>query len=153
MTTTLAQPRLRVLLADVDHDFFTKIMLLLDEIAPRRFVLEWASTYGFGVTVMRRQRFDLCLISSHIGHRSGTDLAIHIKANYPATPVIMLACGEELAETPAGQPVDCLDRNRLSVEMLRQALRDAVFRSTGGLALIPALAKPPASEHVRAAAA
>lgn len=140
------------MLADVDHDFFAKVTLLMDEVAPRRFALEWASTYGFGVGLMRRQGFELCLISSYIGHRSGTDLAIHIKANHPAVPVIMLAGSEEMADMPAGQPVDCLDRNRLSVEMLRPAVRDALFRSTAGVPLMLALGKPAASAFVRAAA-
>ncbi|KAF0177497.1 MAG: hypothetical protein FD161_2457 [Limisphaerales bacterium] len=140
------------MLADVEFDFFTKITLLLDEVAPRRFMLEWASTYGFGVSAMRRQPFCLCLISSHIGHRSGTDLAVHIKANYPTTPVIMLASREEMADIPTGQPWDCLDRDRLSVEMLRRAVRDAVFRSTGGILLAPTPGKPARAELVRAAA-
>ena len=152
MTATFSLPRVCVLLADVDHDFFAKVTLLLDEIAPRRFELKWASTYGFAVTATRRQKFALCLISSHVGHRSGTDLAIHIKANQPTTPGIMLGGRAELADPPAGQPGDCLDRNRLSVEMLRQAVRDALFRSTGGIPLLPHPARPMASEPARVAA-
>lgn len=144
--------KLRVLLADADHDFFTKITLLLDEVAPRRFVLEWASTYSFAMTILRRQRFDLCLVSSHIGHRSGSDLVKHIKAHVSGTPVILLAGSEEMFEAAIAQPLECLDRHRLSVELLRQAVRDTVFRTTGGLAALPSAVQPAAAEFVQAAA-
>ena len=152
MTTTTHPAPLRVLLADADHDFFTKITLLLDEVAPRQIILEWASTYGFAVTVLRRQRFDLCLVSSYVGHRSGRELVTHFKAQVPGTPFILLAGSEELFEASLAQPLECLDRHRLSVEMLRQAIRDTVFRATGGVAWLPDLGQPVATEFVRAAA-
>ena len=152
MTSALAQPRLQVLLADTDHDFFVRLTLLLDEIAPRRFVLHWAVTYGFAVTTMRRQQFDLCLVSSQIGHRSGSDLVTHIKANAPDLPVIMLTSGEEMSDAPPTQSLDCLDRNRLTPEMLRQAIRDAMFRSTNGVPIASVPAKAVASDFVRVAA-
>ncbi|MBI5799482.1 MAG: response regulator [Verrucomicrobia bacterium] len=135
MTPTTAQPRLRILLADADPDFFAEVTLLLDEIAPRRFVPVWAQTYAFAVTAMRRQPYDLCLVSSHIGHRSGSELARHLRANYFKTPVIMLACSEEMSEVAEGHPSDCLDRHRLNAAMLRQAIRDVLFRSMGGAGL------------------
>lgn len=128
MISTHAQPRLRLLLADSDHEFFARMLLLLDEIAPRRFVLEWASTYGFAVSLMRRQQFDLCLASSRIGHRRGSDLVADLKAYGCATPVILLATDDEMCDSPAAQPIDWLDRNRLSPDMLRRAIRDASFR-------------------------
>lgn len=151
-TPTPVPAQLRVLLADADHDLFIKITLLLDEIAPRRFMLEWASTYSFAVTVLRRQRFDLCLISSHVGHRSGSELVTQIKAHVPGTPVILLAGSEEMFEARLAQPLECLDRHRLTVEMLRQAIRDAVFRTTGSVAWLPNLTQPVATEFGRAAA-
>ena len=144
--------QLRVLLADADHDFFSQITLLLDEVAPRRLVLDWASTYRCAVTALRRQRFDLCLVSSRIGHRSGSELVTHIKAHVPGTPVILLAGSEEMFEAPLAQPLECLDRHRLSVEMLRQAIRDTVFRATGGAAWLPIQGQPVATEFVRATA-
>lgn len=136
MISTHAPPRMRLLLADSDHEFFAKIILLLDDIAPRRFVLEWASTYGFAVSLMRRHRFDLCLASSRIGHRSGSDLVPDIKAFGCETPVILLASSDEMCDPPSGQSLDWLDRNRLSPEMLRQAIRDASFRR-GAAGMLP----------------
>ncbi|PAW85238.1 MAG: hypothetical protein B9S33_10185 [Pedosphaera sp. Tous-C6FEB] len=138
MSTSLAQPRLRILLVDTDYDFFTKVTLLLHELAPRRFVLEWASSYTFATNILRRQRFDLCLVSSRVGHRSGGDLLRHLAANYPGTPAILLAGTEEMMELTGGQTIECLDRHRLSVEMLRQAIRDSLFSSKVGT-LLPAL--------------
>lgn len=152
MTSTLAQPRLQILLADSDHDSFVQLTLLLDEIAPRRFVLQWAVTYGFAVAAMRRQQFDLCLVSSQIGHRRGSDLVTHIKANAPGLPVIMLGNSEEMADAPATQSLDCLDRNRLSSAMLRQAIRDALFRSASGVLTASVQTKSAASDFIRAAA-
>ncbi len=119
---------MRLLLVDTEHEFFAKITLLLDEAAPRRFVLEWASTYSFAVGLLRRQRFDLCLASAQIGHRSGTDLLMDVRSRGCVTPVILLAGAEEAMEQPDMAAVDYLDRHRLSAEMLRQAVRDAVFR-------------------------
>ncbi|MEN9572556.1 MAG: hypothetical protein RL514_411 [Verrucomicrobiota bacterium] len=148
----LAPERLRVLLADADHDFYTKITLFLDEVAPRRFLLEWASSYNFAVTSIRRQRFDLCLVSSYVGHRSGGDLVRHIQANAPGLPVILLAGKEEMFETPTAQPVECLDRHGLSVEILRQAIRDTVFRTAGGVLIRLNLAQSTALAGGRAAA-
>lgn len=121
-------PRIRILLADSDHDFFAKMVLLLDEIAPRRFVLEWASTYGFAVSLLRRQRFDLCLASSRIGHRSGRDLSADIMTHAVTTPVIVLGEPEEFADPASGQRVVWLDRNRLTPEFLRKAMSDSIFR-------------------------
>ncbi len=139
---------MRLLLADNDHEFFARMVLLLDEVAPRRFVLEWASTYGFAVSLMRRQRFDLCLASSRIGHRSGSDLVADLKTHGCLTPVILLATDEEMSDSPGSQPVDWLDRNRLSPDMLRQAIRDASFRPSGlgawpGEAAVKSTTTPP----------
>ncbi len=150
MTPNLAPPRMRLLLADSDHEFFARMILLLDEVAPRRFVLEWASTYGFAVSLMRRQRFDLCLASSRIGHRSGTDLVADMRVHGCLTPVILLATEDEMNDSPESQPVDWLDRNRLSPEMLRQAIRDASFRpGAAGALSAPATVKTAVAGQLR----
>ncbi|MFA6542951.1 MAG: hypothetical protein WCS99_00900 [Limisphaerales bacterium] len=122
-----SSPRRRLLLVDTEHDFFVKITLLMEEVAPRRFVLEWASTYSFAASLLRRQRFDLCLISSRIGHRSGSDLVTEMRNRGCEAPAILLAGTEEMAEHSGPVAADYLDRHRLSVEMLRRAVRDAVF--------------------------
>lgn len=151
MTTSLTQPRLRILLVDTDRDIFTHLTLLLDEIAPRQFTLGWAQTYAFAETAMRRQPYELCLVSTRIGHRSGNELAKHLRTNYPRTPVIMLAGREELLEPGDFEQLDCLDRHHLTATMLRQTLRDSLFRAAG--APLPASqAQPAASESAGAAA-
>ncbi|MFM8471507.1 MAG: response regulator [Limisphaerales bacterium] len=121
-------PRMRLLLVDPEHDYFAQMMFLLDEIAPRRFVLEWASTYAFAVGMLRRQQFDLCFVNVRMGHRNGTDLLLDMQALGRTAPVILLARGEDLAEPGSGRAVDQLDRNRLSTEILRRALRDVGLR-------------------------
>lgn len=146
MTTIQLQPqsRLHVLLVDVEHDFFAKVSVLLDEAAPRQFEMRWASTYGFAVTAVRRHHYDLCLASSQVGHRRGSDLVADFKARGCAVPVILLASCEEMFDLPVRHPMDCLDRHRLSPEMLRRAVRDALGRPVGGTPLIsPRLTAPP----------
>ena len=151
MTTSLTQPRLRILLVDTDRDIFTHLTLLLDEIAPRRFTLGWAQTYAFAETAQRRQPYELCLVSTRIGHRSGNELARHLRTTYPRTPVIMLTGSEELLEPGEFERLDCLDRQHLTATMLRQTLQDALFRAAG--APLPASqAQPAASESAGAAA-
>lgn len=152
MTTNHNSPRINLLLVDADHDFFAKVMLLLEEIAPRKFLLQWASTYGFAVSMIRRHQFVLCLTNVRIGHRTGTDLLMDMRARGCTTPVILLASGEELMDSGAATAMDYLDRNRLSAEMLRRALRDAGFRPGGGVPLHPGLASPLPSEFARVAA-
>lgn len=152
MISSLDHPRRRILLADADHDLFTQITLLLEEIAPRRFVLEWASTYGFAVSVLRRQQFDLCMVGSHIGHRSGTELVRHLRATSPRTPALLFVAHEEIGEAADRQPVECLDRHRLTVEMLRQAIRDLLFRPAAGAPGSASLTHPAAAEAVYAQA-
>ncbi|MEQ2008388.1 MAG: hypothetical protein ABMA26_16530 [Limisphaerales bacterium] len=155
MTTNHNSPRINLLLVDAEHDYFAMVMLLLEEIAPRRFLLQWASTYGFAVSMIRRHQFALCFSNVRIGHRTGTDLLLDMRARGCMTPVIFLASGEEMMDSGAVHAMDYLDRNRLSGEMLRQALRDAGFRPGGvvpGVAMHPELASPLASGMVRVAA-
>lgn len=143
------QPRLRVLLADTDHDFFAKVTLLLEEAGTRRHELLWASSYAFAVSTLRRDPYDLCLVSAQIGHRSGGELVAHIRTRHPRLPAILLAAGAEPGEFAVHSSVDCLDRDRLTPEMLSRAIRDAVFQ-TAGRATLPA--GGPAARFARAAA-
>lgn len=147
MTNTLSQPRVRILLVDTELDFFTKITLLLDEIETRRFALDWATSHIFAVRAMRRQKFDLCLVSSQIGHRRGSDLLRHITVTHPGTPAILLAGTEEMMEAAAGEPMECLDRRRLTVEILRQAIRDSLFNSSSGTVRSAKLREPVALDY------
>ena len=144
MTTTALphQPRLHVLLADPDHDFFARVSLLLDEAAPRRHTVQWASSYAFAVGTVRRHPYDLCLVSSQIGRRSGNDLIAHYRTHHPELPAIMLVGGGEMPDPCGPAPVDCLDRDRLTPEMLRRAIRDAIFR-TASRATISGCASAP----------
>lgn len=121
--------RSRLMLADVEHDYFARMTLLLEEIAPRRFILEWAQTHAFAVNLMRRQPFELCLINVRLGHRSGIDLLAMMRARNYSAPVVLLASGEELEALPVSRGVECIDRDRLSAELLRQVLRDTLFKA------------------------
>lgn len=152
MNTNQNSPRINILLVDAEHDYFAMVMLLLEEIAPRKFLLQWASTYGFAVSLIRRHQFVLCLSNVRIGHRTGTDLLADIRARGCKTPFILLANGEEMMDSGTPNAMDHLDRNRLSAEMLRQALRDAGCRPECGVSLHPGLGSPLASEVVRAMA-
>ena len=131
-------------MVDSSHEFFARVILLLDEIAPRRFMLEWASTYSFAVTLLRRSQFAVCLSSSRIGHRSGADLIRAMRSMDCHTPVLLLGSSEELADHPAAHAYDYLDRNRLSASMLHQAIREAAARRPGDTTS-PRLSVPPAT--------
>jgi CheY-like chemotaxis protein len=143
------QPQLRVLLADTELDFFARVTLLLEEAAPRRHDVRWACCYAFAVGDLRRQPYDLCLVSAQIGHRSGQELLAHIRTRHPRLPAILLAAGAEPGEFAGHSSVDCLDRDRLTPEMLHRAIRDAVFQTAGRATLS---AGGPAARFARAAA-
>lgn len=142
MKTNQNSPRINLLLVDAEHDYFAMVMLLLEEIAPRKFLLQWASTYSFAVSLVRRHQFVLCLSNVRIGHRTGTELLLDMRARGCMTPVILLASGEEMMDSGAPNAMDHLDRNRLTAAMLRQALRDAGCRPEGGVQFHPGLGSP-----------
>lgn len=155
MITCRNSSRIPLLLVDAEHEFFAKVVLLLEEMAPRTFLLEWASTYSFAVNLFRRDKFMLCFSNVRIGHRSGTDLLRDLRARGYNTPFILLASGEEMADSGVACAMDYLDRDRLSPEMLRLALRDAGFRPNIGvpeLPFQPGLMNPMTQGTVRVAA-
>ena len=141
---------MRLLLVDGSHELFAQVILLLDEIAPRRFVFEWASTYSFAVTLLRRSQFAVCLSSSRIGHRSGADLIRAMRAMDCQTPVLLLGSSEELAEHPAAHAHDYLDCNRLSATMLYQAIREAAALRPAGIAASTSLTSSVTASRTRA---
>ena len=99
MNSHSSPPRLRLLLVDPEHDYFAQMMFLMDEIAPRRFVLEWASTYAFAVSMLRRQHFDLCLVNVRMGHRNGTDLLLEMRTLDRVVPTISASVLWEIGGT------------------------------------------------------
>lgn len=123
------QPRQPILFADADEDCFTRLALWMDEIAPRRFYLNWAGTYAFAVTALKRGRFPLAIVGSYLGPRSGSELLTHIRMNAPETPVIMLTRAEELLVSSDRRVVECLDRDRLTINSFGQVVKDALSRA------------------------
>lgn len=119
---------MRLLLVGDSHDLFARVILLLDEIAPNRFTLDWASSCSFALSLLQRSQFAVCLASFRIGHLSGADLIREMRAMDCHTPVVLLSSMEEQAEQPAAHAYDHLDCNRLSASMLHQAIRDAAAR-------------------------
>ena len=132
MNTVPRQPRQPILFADADEDCFTRLALLMDEIAPRRFYLNWAGTYAFAVTALKRGKFPLAIVGSYVGPRSGSELLTHIRIHTPELPVIMLTRAEELVVSSDRRVVECLDRDRLTIASFGQAVKDALRRADMG---------------------
>lgn len=143
-------PRQPVLFADADEDCFTRISLLLDEIAPRRYYLSWAPNYVSAVTALKRSTFPMAIVGSYVGPRSGSELLTHFRMKAPTMPVIMLTRPEELLVSSDRRVVECLDRDALTVASLGQAVKDALRRAN---LAIPALQDSgPVGAYLRVAA-
>lgn len=127
---------MRLLLVGDSHELFARVILLLDEIAPNRYALDWASSCSFALSLLQRAQFAVCLASFRIGNQYGADLIRRMRAMDCHTPVVLLGSREEQVEQPAAHAYDHLDCNRLSASMLNQAIRDAAARRPGSPATV-----------------
>lgn len=143
------QARVRLLVADPSQEFYVWVRLLLEEIAPRQFDVQWACTYGQTVTKLLDVPHVVCLASFQIGRRSGLELIRELRSVNCQTPVLLIGSPDELAELPATLAFDYLDRSRLSASLLYQAIREAALLRPKGIASPRSVVPPAAASPLR----
>lgn len=120
------QDRRKILLVDPNHATFLRLRLILDEAAPEQYTVEWANRFRLGVTQMRRKNYDLCLVASRLGCRSGYDFVETSQQFRPELPLIMLEQEDDRESDTLNEPVwDSLDLDRLHPRVLCNSLREA----------------------------
>ncbi|MGB0579920.1 MAG: hypothetical protein ACPGVU_09490 [Limisphaerales bacterium] len=75
---------------------------------------------------MRRKKYDLCLVASHLGYRSGHEFIETSQQMRPETPLIILENNCAADSDRWDEPVwNSLDLDRLHPEVLCNSLREA----------------------------
>ena len=120
--------RKRILLVDPNHEVFVRVMILIDDIAADEYALDWAASFRFGTSLLKRNRYQTCLVASNLGFQTGREFANTARAIAPEVPLIMLE--NPGSSPPAHEPGDehLWDRLRLdqmTAQLLCNTLREA----------------------------
>ncbi len=117
----------RILLIEAEHEMFARIILLLEESAPRQYGLDWAGTFKFGLSLLRRHQYDLVLVRNRLGFHSGPDLIEAMRNAGIQTPAILLTEDDhaEYIDHSEFGIWDCLDISRFDGKMLIHTMREA----------------------------
>jgi DNA-binding NtrC family response regulator len=130
MTAKLAPTiKKRILLVEPKHETFVRLILLLDEVVPQHYTMDWAATYRFGTSLLERNEYDVCLVGTQLGFHNGLEFVNSAHAVAPDIPCIMLQeedMADALFEATGNQMWDCLQLHKLSPQILYRSLRDAV---------------------------
>lgn len=121
-----SQDRRKILLVDTNHATFARLRLILNEVAPEQYTVEWANRFRLGVTQMRRKKYDLCLVATRLGYRSGHEFIETSQELRPDLPLIMLEDSTAAEPDHIDEPVwDSLNLDRLHPQVLCNSLREA----------------------------
>jgi diguanylate cyclase (GGDEF)-like protein len=126
-----AEP-LRVLLVEDDEDDFTLTTSLLSEIENQEVSVEWAASYGDGLSALVKGGYDVCLVDYNLGERTGLELLREATAVNSSVPMIMLTGhgGYEVdAEAMKAGAADYLVKSEVSTPTLERSLRYAIRHS------------------------
>jgi DNA-binding NtrC family response regulator len=130
MTAKLAPTiKKRILLVEPKHETFVRLILLLDEVVPQQYTMDWAATYRFGTSLLERNEYDVCLVGTQLGFHNGLEFVNSAPAVGADVPCIMLqeeGVADALFEAAEDQMWDCLEMKKLSPQILYRSLRDAV---------------------------
>lgn len=125
--TGTTKKQTRLLLIEADHEMFARIILLLEESAPRQYALDWAATFKFGLSLLRRNQYDLVLVRNRFGFHAGPDLIKAMRDTGIQIPAILLTEDDksEYIDHSEFGIWDCLDTRRLDGALLIHSIRDA----------------------------
>lgn len=124
--------RKRILLVEPNHEVFVRLMILIDEMAGEGYSLDWAASFRFGTSLLRRNTYDICLVASQLGFQTGREFVTAAKEIRSQIPIIMLDHPEapELESDPIDEHVwDRLKLDQLSGQLLSSTLREAASRA------------------------
>ncbi|MBF0316918.1 MAG: diguanylate cyclase [Nitrospirae bacterium] len=119
----------------VDDDDEDRLLIkdyILEGLAGKTSVVDCVGEFDEAVSALQRQRYDVLLIDYRLGAHSGLELIDHVKAvGAHSSMVLLTGLGdEELAVTAMKKGVrDYLNKNRLSAELIRTTIVNAVTLS------------------------
>jgi response regulator RpfG family c-di-GMP phosphodiesterase len=124
--------KVRILLVDDDEDDYVMTRDLLAEIDDAaRYELEWAATYGAGLTALGRRAHDVYLLDYRLGERDGLEMLREAVAGDCKAPIIVLTGQHDREvdmEAMRAGAVDYLIKGRIDAPTLERAIRYAVAR-------------------------
>jgi DNA-binding response OmpR family regulator len=122
---------LRVLVVEDDLVDFLSVERALCEGSGRHYDLDWAATIEKGKRMLEDKEFDAILLDLGLPDALGVDSVIHMNANAPKTPIVVLS-GEENQATAIGAvgagAEDYLRKDMLSGRRLDERIRFAMER-------------------------
>jgi DNA-binding NtrC family response regulator len=81
---------IRVLLVEDNEADYILTRERLDEVSPGRFELHWVCSYDEGLTSLCSGAYDVCLLDSRLGSRSGIDILLQANETGCSIPTILL---------------------------------------------------------------
>ncbi|MBF0591132.1 MAG: diguanylate cyclase [Nitrospirae bacterium] len=123
----------KILIVDDDEDDRLIIKdYILEGLPGRTSAIDCVGEFEEAIRALDAQRYDVLLIDYRLGVHSGLELIDHVKASGGASSMILLTGlgDEELAVTAMKKGVrDYLNKNRLSAELIRRTIVNAVTLS------------------------
>jgi PAS domain S-box-containing protein len=120
------QTTVRVLLVDDEESSFLLLRRLLDKVPGKTFATEWAASYEAGLSALKENRHDVCLLDFRLGARTGLELLREAIAHGVQTPILILTRHDaphvdlEAAQLGAA---DFLLKDQLEPVMLERVIR------------------------------
>jgi two-component system, cell cycle sensor histidine kinase and response regulator CckA len=121
----------KVLLVEDDEDDFVITRDLLSELAGRRFLLDWVSTFDMGLETMCQNQHDVVLVDYRLGARNGVELLrVALERGCQAPVILLTGAGEHQVDLEAMQAgaADYLVKVHLRADSLERTIRYAVQR-------------------------
>lgn len=119
--------RKHLLLVVPQHDVYIRLMMLIEEASPGEYMVDWAATYRFAVSLVKRNAYDTCLVSSRVGTYTITEFAEEANQLCANLPIIQLNDSSDIGVESAENTKlwDRLETEKLSPRLLCDTLRDA----------------------------
>lgn len=101
--------------------------MLIEEASPDEYMVDWAATYRFAVSLVKRNAYDTCLVSSRVGTYTSSQFAEEANQLCTNLPIIQLNDSSDLGvESVENTKLwDRLETQMLSPRLLCDTLRDA----------------------------
>ena len=123
--------KFRLLFIDDDAKSFTLIQNMLSGFDQPRYQIEWTATYAEGLTKLKDNQHDVCLLDYRLGHQNGVNLLQEALQAGCDIPIILLtAYGNfdvDLEVMELGS-MDYLDKRQLTPDLLERSIRYAHTR-------------------------
>jgi two-component system cell cycle sensor histidine kinase/response regulator CckA len=122
----------RILLVDDDEDDYEVTRGLVGQIRSFRSDLHWEKSYDAGLTALRREENDVCLLDYRLGAKTGLELLADARDAGCTVPIIFLTGqGERYTDDLAMKcgADDYLSKTELTTTVLERSIRYALERA------------------------